>query len=107
MRYLLVCLLFALPCFAASNQHIVPSHDEIQAPSDEQTTHCQDVLKDHIVISQYAAGGCPKDKLEALANRATDIDDVRRASILKLIEEAYSAPDPTEWLNGYWLECMK
>ncbi len=107
MKYLLAFLLFASPCFAASNQHIVPSHEEIQAPTDEQTAHCQDKLKDHIVISQYAAGGYPQAKLEALANRATDIDDTRRASILKLIEEAYSAPDPTEWLNGYWLECMK
>lgn len=97
MKYLLLVVLFALPCFA---------HEAIEAPTDQKTQYCQEFLRDQIVIAQYASNGAPQDKLEALARRARDIDDARRENIINLIREAYQSGDATEWLNGYWLKCL-
>ena len=100
MRYLsMVFALLVFSCHAASSEEIVPS-------TDKKTAYCQQVLNDHILISQAVANGIDRARLEALAKRATNIDDARKETIYKLIDEAYSASDPTDWLNTYWTKCM-
>ena len=87
--------------YGASNEHIDPADT-----TDQRTHYCQQVLNDQIVIAQAIANGASQDKIEGVAQRSTNINDERKASIMKLIDEAYKASDATEWLNVYWTKCM-
>lgn len=92
-------LLLVCSCFAASSETIVP-------PSDPQTMKCQTKLFDQIFIAQVVAGGTKREKLETFARHAKNLTPEHLEAVLALINEAYAAKDPTEWLNTYWLPCM-
>lgn len=98
MKWLLVLLFFG-SCFAASSETIVP-------PSDPQTVRCQGLLQDHVFIAQVVAGGTPRGKFETFAQHAKNLTPEHLESILKLMNETYTAKDVTVWLNSYWLPCM-
>lgn len=100
MKYVLLFLFVVSSSFAASSETVVP-------PSDPQTMHCEKLLQDHIFIAQVIAGGTKRGRFELFVNSLTQRTPEKKASFLKLMHEAYSAKDMAEWLNTYWLPCMK
>lgn len=101
MRYVLLVFLFAIGCgFAASSETIVP-------PGDPQTVHCEKRLETHIFIAQVIAGGTKRARFELFVKSLTQLTPEKKAAFLILMNEAYAAKDMAEWLNTYWLPCMK
>lgn len=100
MKWLLLLALLSSPCFGASSEQIIP-------PTDPQTVHCMKKLEDHLFIAQVIVGGTKRPNFELFVNTHTKLTPERRASLLKLINEAYTAKDLTIWINAYWLPCMK
>lgn len=93
-------MFFAVNSYSASSELIVP-------PEDAKSVHCREKLQDHIYIAQVVAGGSERWKFEAHAKRAANLTPEHLAEILKLMNEAYTAKDVTEWLQGYWGPCMR
>lgn len=102
MRFILGVLIIVamLPALAASSETIVP-------PSDPQTMRCEALLESHIFIAQVIAGGTKRGNFELFVKSLTQLTQEQKNDFLILMNEAYSAKDMAEWLNGYWLPCMK
>lgn len=85
---------------AASSENVVP-------PNDPDTVRCLEKLKDHLFIARTIWGGAPRRELEEHARSAVDLTPEHLETVLRLINEAYSARDVVEWVNAYWAPCMR
>lgn len=95
---LALVMILMTPTFAASSERIVP-------PMDPKSQECREKVWDHTFIAQALQAGKTKEWLIMAAESSLPPDHL--AKVLPLIEEAAAAENPTEWLNGYWVACMK
>lgn len=87
-----------------------PPTDLISVASSEGLTRriqeCRELLRDQLYIADAMMNNIPKRLVIQKAQNASNLTPEHKREVLKLIDEAYSSPDPAAWVAIAWDACV-
>lgn len=67
---------------------------------------CRELLRDQLYIGDAMMNNIPKRLVVQKAQNASNLTTEHKLEVLKLIDEAYSSPDPAAWVSNAWDACV-